>query len=273
MMDCSVRFVYETTLKDGRTIQVAGIKPALCFRGSKHALAVINDESWIRTIEIDLHDHDKAGYVKYHGEPYEPKPFADRLLMAAKAASKPVTRRAKHLLTVLEKADETNLPPEILERSDEPQERVYADNTPKEKQKAAERPGPIKDLTEEYKAREAAAELSDDMLALKKAAKKPAKRVEATKPEVIKVPVKVPPAKVKVKPAPGKPAAERGTLIKKLAAEYKMEPFDLRVLIRSTGMRAPYEDEAKVRAAIKKAKSALISVGAERKTRDYRKKK
>src|SRR5712671_5345097 len=99
MMDCSVRFVYET---NGKGEQVAGVKPALCFRGKKHALAVINDDLWVRTIELELHDHDKATPVTYHGEPYEPRPFADRLLMSAKAAAKPMTRRSKHLLVQLD---------------------------------------------------------------------------------------------------------------------------------------------------------------------------
>jgi hypothetical protein len=69
-----------------------------------------------------------------------------------------------------------------------------------------------------------------------------------------------PPPKPKPnKTASGK-AADRGTLIKRLAAELKMDPFDLRVIIRSTGMRAPYEDEKKVRAAIKQGQKALKTV-------------
>jgi hypothetical protein len=292
MMECSVRFVYET---NGKGEQVAGIKPALCVRGKKNALAVINDDLWVRTIELTLQDHDKANYVLYHGEPYNPKAFADRFLMSAKSANKPITRRAKHLLTVREQADEDNLPQEILEKDLE-QERIYAENTPKERQRAAQKPSPVKDVTKEYEGKVFApagpqlctfcqkpesdrihqplpamknghpfnydpAETSDDALKLAKEARKPPKKV--TRVDVSKAHEKArkaiaPPVKAKAKTnGNGKPAAERGTLIKKLAAELKMDAFELRVLIRSTGMRAPYDDEKKVRAAIKQGQKNL----------------
>jgi hypothetical protein len=267
MMECSVRFVYET---NGKGEQVAGIKPALCVRGKKNALAVINDDLWVRTIELTLHDHDKANYVLYHGEPYDPKAFADRFLMSAKSANKPITRRAKHLLTVREQADEDNLPQEILEKDLE-QERIYAENTPKERQRAAQKPSSVKDVTKEYEGqlREVPQKIeletvSDDALKLAKEARKPPKKV--TRTEVSKAHEKArkaiaPPVKAKAKSnGNGKPAAERGTLIKKLAAELKMDAFELRVLIRSTGMRAPYDDEKKVRAAIKQGQKNLKAV-------------
>lgn len=267
MMDCSVRFVSETTIKDGRTLQVGNLKPALCIRGKQHALAVINDDSWVRTIELDLKDHDKASFVTYHGEQYDPKAFADRFLMSAKAANKPITRRAKHILTHREQCDEDNLPQEILERDLE-QERVYAENTPKERQRAAQRPGPVVDKTEEYRDLE---EVSDDVQEVKsvvvkvskdfvdrkrKESLEHARAVKSVKDtrKVLRNAVAVAVAKKEAKAKPngtGKPATERGTLIKKLAAEFKMDPFDLRVLIRLTGMRAPYDDESKVRVAIK----------------------
>lgn len=268
MMECSVRFVCET---NGKGEQVGGVKPALCVRGKKNALAVINDDLWVRTIEVTLHDHDKASYVLYHGEPYDPKAFADRFLMSAKSAGKPITRRAKHLLTIRENADEDSLPQELLEREPLEQERIYADNTPKERQKSSQKASQVKDVTEEYRREQALKEAaSDDALELKAAARKPPKKVtrpdvqkahEAARKAIAPTPVK---AKAKTNGS-GKPAAERGTLIKRLAAEMKMEAFDLRVLIRSTGMRAPYEDETKVRTAIKQAKKALISIGAKKK--------
>jgi len=274
MMECSVRFVYETNAKGE---QIAGLKPALCVRGKKNALAVINDDLWVRTIELTLQDHDKANYVLYHGEPYDPKAFADRFLMSAKSAGKPVTRRAKHLLTVREQADEDNLPQEILEKDLE-QERVYAENTPKERQRAAQRPSPVKNVTKEYEGqlREIPQKVeletvSDDALKLPKEARKPPKKVtradvssahEAARKAIVKNhPEKSAKAPLKTKPnGNGKPAAERGTLIKKLAAELKIDAFDLRVMIRSTGMRAPYEDEKKVRAAIKQGQKNLKAV-------------
>src|SRR6202044_1860605 len=94
--------------------------------------------------------HDKATFVVYHGNPYEPKPFADRLLMSSKLAGKPITSRAKHILTLLDKTDEEGLPKEVLEREPLEQETIYADNTPKERKKAAERPSQPKNVTKEY---------------------------------------------------------------------------------------------------------------------------
>lgn len=259
MMDCSVRFVCETRLNSsGRQEQLGGLKPALCVRGEKVALAVINDELWVRTIEMDLPSHDKSSFVTYHGAPYEPKPFADRLLMSAKLASKPMTRRAKHILTMLGTTVESELPQELLERELLEQERVYADNTPKERQKDAQRPSKVKDVTKEYTGRlypvknelQPPTEIAEQVISsisteVKKAPKKVPKKI----PPVLKRPI----AAIKGAKAP----LERGTLIKRLAAEHGLTTFELRVMIRTTGMRAPYEDEKAVRAAIKKGQKLV----------------
>lgn len=53
---------------------------------------------------------------------------------------------------------------------------------------------------------------------------------------------------------PRQPAAKAvgGTLIARIAADVGLEPPKLRKLLRAAGMRAPYEDEKAIRAAIKK---------------------
>lgn len=273
MMDCSVRFVCEGRVNSkGQFEQESGLKPALCVRGSKVALAVINDDLWVRTIELDLVTHDKASYVTYHGSPYEPKPFADRLLMSARLAGKAMTRRSKHILTLLDKTEEEALPQEILEREVLEQERIYADNTPKERQKAAERPSPVKDLTKQYKGKLIAPTPSEAKIEV----------AEETAPEppaqTKKLPKKIPrevsireehrkaetARKAAKKTAAKSNGPERGTLVKRLAVEMKLTTFELRVLIRATGMRAPYEDEAKVRNAIKRGKKMLIAAGSKK---------
>jgi len=266
-MDCSVRFVAEVRETSKGYEQVAGVKPALCVRGKKIALAVINDDTWVRTIELPLPDHDKAGFVHYHGEPYEPKPFADRLLMSAKLARKPMTRRAKHILELLDKTNEEKLPEEILEPVDIEQERIMADNTPKERQKAAQRPSPVRDVTKEYQGKLYAVEpelpirteepRSQVIESVATGAKKAPKKVA-------KVPAKGKPAKA-AKSTPAKPAADRGNLIKKLASEFKVTTQEFRVAVRATGMRAPYEDEKKVRAAYQQGIKVVAKAKAKKK--------
>lgn len=283
-MDCSVRFVCEGKInKEGRFEQESGLKPALCVRGEKVALAVINDDLWVRTIELDLVTHDKANYVTYHGEPYEPKPFADRLLMSARLAGKAMTRRSKYILTLLDKTIENELPQELLEREVLEQEKVYAaDNLPKERIKAAQKPSRVKDVTHEYagelrepqtsKLREGGHPSTYEPKEPEKPATKPAKAVK-------KIPRRLPAERLVTLPGNrsekaeavrkaivkgAKAGPERGTLVKRIAAEMKITPFELRILIRATGMRAPYEDEKKVRDAIKRGKKLMVAAGAKK---------
>lgn len=271
MMDCSVRFVCEGRINSkGFFEQESGLKPALCIRGDKVALAVINDDLWVRTIELDLVTHDKSSYVTYHGAPYEPKPFADRLLMSAKLSGKAMTRRSKHILTLLDKTDFATLPQEILEKENVEQERIYAENTPKERQKAAERPSKPKNVTKEYEGKLVEPKSDYEKMAsiIMGSGKGPVESVviESVSTGVKKVPKKIPhkesPKATKKAAAPAKaakPAVERGTLIKRLAAEHGLTTFELRLMIRMTGMRAPYEDEKAVRTAIKKGQKLVAN--------------
>lgn len=252
-MDCSVRFVAEVRETSKGYEQVGNIKPALCVRGKRFALAVINDDLWVRTIELPLPDHDKSSFVHFHGQPYEPRPFADRLLMSAKLAGKPMTRRSKYLLTSLDKADEEKLPEELLEPLE--QERIYADNTPKERIRAAQRASAPKDVTAEYQGKTFAPVADAAWTGHLKAAE-PTQVIASVSTGAKKLPKKV--AKPAKAPPPKKPIAavkgakadpERGNLIKKLASEFQITTQEFRVAVRATGMRAPYSDEKKVRNA------------------------
>lgn len=266
-MECSVRFVAEVRETSKGPEQVGNVKPALCLRGKRVALAVINDDLWVRTIELPLQDHDKAHFVHYHGAPYEPKPFADRLLMSAKLAAKPMTRRAKTILTLLENTDEDKLPQEVLEIERLEQERVYSESTPKEKIKAAQRPSPVKNVTAEYNGKLYAVE-----------PELPTKTEEARTQTIASVSTgvkKAPKKTVKVaakgktpspaKSSPTKPQEERGNLIKKLSSEFKVTTQEFRVAVRATGMRAPYTDEKKVRAAYLQGVKVVAKAKAKKK--------
>lgn len=90
-MESSVRYVQ---------LPNAGQKPALCFRGSKTAYAVINFGT-IHTIDLSLKDYDKATRVKSTragGEDYSPLAFREAFLRMIQKQSLRVTNRAKLLL-------------------------------------------------------------------------------------------------------------------------------------------------------------------------------
>lgn len=91
-MESSVRYVQ---------LPGAGQKPALCFRGSKTAYAVVNEGGKIRSFEIDLPQYDKSVHVKSTkngGEDYSPSAFREAVLRIIQRAGSSVTARAQLLL-------------------------------------------------------------------------------------------------------------------------------------------------------------------------------
>lgn len=91
-MESSVRYVQ---------LPGAGQKPALCFRGSKLAYAIINEGGKIRSMEVDLKDYDKSVHVKSTkngGEDYSPTAFREAILRIIQRAGSTVTIRAQALL-------------------------------------------------------------------------------------------------------------------------------------------------------------------------------
>lgn len=263
-MDSSVKYVH---------VDDASFKPALCFRGTEKAYAVIQGQEKIHTIVIEVRDYDKAQPVLYHGEPYNTKAYADRLLMAAKAASRPISRRARQLLT--------NMVTGILEEelvSEEPEQTevesiiTISDRSPIERAKAARRPGPVVDATDAYRAAQAAIEEKGVPVGVPppKAARgrgRPRKGVSEAPPKPPAVPRKTATAPRSRKPAPleatppktvtkapAKLAAKyggRGLVVQQLAKELGTDPKSLRVRLRTAGLRAPYTDISKMRKALK----------------------
>lgn len=173
----------------------SGYKPALCFRGRKHVHCVINDETRVRVVTIQIRDYDKASLVPFHGAEYPIERFKRSML--AVGQRKGITARAALLLRLPIDAEEPEtLPPD--EALDGP---------------PAAMPAP-----------------------------EPAKtRRTLTLP---------PPDPAKAAKAVGA-AADRGTLVAKIAAELKLTPQQLRVKLRAAGLRAPYLDESKLRSALK----------------------
>lgn len=211
-MESSVRYVQ---------LENAGFKPALCFRGKKVAHCLINDESRIRVIEISLPDHDKAGIVKRLGHDYMPKAFADAMKKVGER--KAMTKRAVELLAHgSELDDETVLPPDEVDAE-----------------------------------RDIGIVLPEFMLPVAPSKAPP----EKPSPARIRAPRRVDPPKqpaqtvtppVAAPKAPKAAKAKQGgkTLVSVLAAELGIAEQPCRVKLRAAGLRAPYDDEAKMRKAL-----------------------
>lgn len=235
----------------------AGQKPALCFRGSKTAYAVINgSDGVIRTIEIDLKDYDKAQRVKSTkngGEDYSPMAFAEAINRMAKSRS--ITARARLLLDqgAYLKPDDTLPAEEVIsmpKNDDKSEDGPDNGETFKEffsvpaKSKVRKLP---KRINREGKAEDAS----------------PRKPVEATPPKRVNgsagTPRQADPAR---KPAPILPILSKAagaakkpnktkvsrrsggkTLVSTLAAEAGLAQQPCRVKLRAAGFRAPYEEK------------------------------
>lgn len=207
----------ETSIRFLR-IERRGLKPALCFRGRNQAHAVINDEGCIRAVShIPIKQHDEAkivlGPVGLGHTIYPVELFCRRFEEIGKR--KPITLRAAYFLKrALEGgvADDEVLPPDELPGT-EPMKK-QADSTP-------------------Y------ARLAEAIMHPERSPK-PGK------------PGKPPVAPPKAVPGAVKAAATGGTLVARLAAEFKLEPPKLRKILRAAGLRAPYDDkEAQIRAVLK----------------------
>jgi len=156
---------------------------------------VINDETRVRVITIEIKDYDRASLVPFHGSEYPIERFKRTMLSVG--ARKGITARAALLLRLPNGAEEPEeLPP------DDPVNPAPA---------LASAPEPAK------------------------------ARRTLTLP---------PPDPAKAAKAVGA-AADRGTLVARIAAELRITPQQLRVKLRANGLRAPYTDEQKLRTALK----------------------
>jgi hypothetical protein len=192
-MEQSVRNIYVISGRGEEAHQ--SYKPALCFRGRKHVHCIINDETRVRVVTLDIRDYDRASLVPFHGAEYPIERFKRSML--AVGARKGITARAALLLRLPNDAEEPEtLPPdEALD------------------------PGPT--------------------------------AMPAPEPAKNRRTLTVPPLDpAKAAKAVGA-AADRGTLVARIAAELKITPQQLRVKLRAAGLRAPYLDESALRGALK----------------------
>jgi hypothetical protein len=261
-MESSVRYIQ---------LPNAGQKPALCFRGSKTAYAVINArDGVIRTVEINLKDYDKAQRVKSTkngGEDYSPTAFAEAITRMS--LTRVITARAKLLL---EKgfslsSDDTLLPEEepMPTPKDEQEEDFEAKHSIEGAEEVAERPR-VRKLPKKTREGKAKAEP-----AAKPAETGGAKRLNGSAGaprQADRTPRPTPIAPLPSKPAGSAKAktaakASRGgsgkTLVSILASEAGLAQQPCRVKLRGAGLRAPYDE--KNEAACRKALGLPVKKG------------
>lgn len=78
-----------------------GTKPAICFRGTKHAHCVMNFDTGISVVKVDLREYDRARLVPNGKGYYEVKDAAKKFLALTKrdVARRSITEKAKELLS------------------------------------------------------------------------------------------------------------------------------------------------------------------------------
>lgn len=234
-MDVSVRSIF---LYDG------GFKPALCFRGRKIAHCVINGETIVRCIGIELHDHDRAPSIPYAGDTYPANLFKSRMLEIANR--KGITQRAKMLLETMTVDQDADLPP------DDP-----VQQTPPERGTTTQSQVPSGDAGvngSSGRHQPAGAGGKDELVTQRKGqppkrSKPPAlsEKREAAAPKPKLTNSRKNASSTRASGA----AADRGRLVHQLATEVKMSPVDVRIRLRAGGMKAPYDDLDKMRKAFK----------------------
>lgn len=262
-MESSVRYVQ---------LENAGFKPALCFRGKKVAHCVINDESSVRTISITLQDHDKARIVQRLGQDYFPKTFA--MQMKTIGERKGITKRAQFLLVSGEKTeseddidkipDEVESPGMVIPEFSLPMSEVLNETktAKRETKQASSETAPPKltvvsgGLGERKPPRKVSVlgSLQDAAKMAQKPAveppRKPTPILSLVPPRLAKAPPSTTAKKVAVPKAEQPKSRKKATLVAKLAKELGIAEQPLRVRLRAAGLRAPYDDEAKMRKAL-----------------------
>ena len=232
-MERSVRYIFRD-----------GFKPALCFRGRKSAHCIINDETGVRVIELPVRQVDTSQIIPRHGAEYPPGLFAERILEIGKR--KGITRRALALLDVPDSAEDAdNLPP------DDPTASAVsgADGSLPEAPCGATEGNGSSGAQPRAKPRPLAASAATER------APSDPRKSSRTAPRRGDPPSAVARTASPVSKSAGKSAATqqkgRGELIAKLAAELSIAPQQLRVKLRSAGLRAPYDNESALRKLIR----------------------
>lgn len=222
----------ETSIRYLQVRGLSGVKPALCFRGRNQAHAVINDQTVIRVISnIPLKQHDDAVIVMGPSglgqQVYPISLFVQRFLTIGER--KAMTERAKFMLKkALEGGikDDECLPPDIVPGDP---------NLP---------PGlrdPIKAMHRGREINERMERTGEDFITAADAPRSPTAPKRGTPPVA------------PIKRAAGASGALRtagADIVRKVAAELKLEPTKLRKLLRSKGLSAPYTDEKLIRSKL-----------------------
>lgn len=270
-MESSVRYIQ---------LPGAGQKPALCFRGSKFAYAIINEGGKVRSLEVDLKDYDKSVHVKSTkngGEDYSPVAFREAVLRIIQKAGSSVTTRAQTLLDKgaylkpddLLPEEEPMLTPkneeddETIEIRENEEGDVEIDGkTHKDTVKPKVRKLP-KRVTREGKAEDPPARKAAETAGprrLNGSAGTPRPGDRDRKPAAL---LPIPSKGSGASKETGKAKALRGgsgkTLVAILASEAGIAQQPCRVKLRSAGLRAPYDE--KNEAACRKALGLPLKKG------------
>ena len=95
-MEATVRYIpTDNVIVDGRDY-TTGNKPALCFRGKKYAVGIINDEDSVHTVMLTLRDHDKSRLVMLQEEEYPVYKFISHIERIAQ--QKPIDTESLRLI-------------------------------------------------------------------------------------------------------------------------------------------------------------------------------
>lgn len=203
----------ETSIRFLR-VEEEPVKTALCFRGKKKCYAVINLKGRVRVIsDLSPRDHDLSYPVTFQQGPY---PIPKIVEHFRKMAVKGLTQRADYFLTHALNGgvnEDDPLPPDTVvgEAPEAARNASARCATPRER--------PFKDVNTVVRA--------------------------YGSPKPVR-----PPSEPRAKPA-GPSRTSGSDVIRKLAAELKLEPSKLRKFLRSKGLKAPYDDETKIRGVLK----------------------
>ena len=250
-MESSVRYVQ---------LPGAGQKPALCFRGSKSAYAVVNQGGRVRSVEIDLKDYDKAVHVKSTangGDDYSPVAFREAVLRIIQRAGSSVTQRAQLLLDkgaylkpddALPEEEPMPMPKDEESEEQTPDVQEAEGNHAIVKPKVRKLP---KRISREGKAEDAPPRKptfepgkSVGRIGTGIAVRSPRQADPGRKPAAL-LPLPRKPAETAKKTGSAKASRGTGgkTLVSVLAAEAGLAQQPCRVKLRAAGFRAPYEEK------------------------------
>lgn len=219
-VNASVRWLYQRHSMN---------ETALCFRGARFGNVVVIDYP-IRVYTMPLREMDQLRPVEYRGGDYPIRKAVD--LFRVTQEKNGITKGADRLLSIIENGW-TEIDPEVLDVK--PSEEtmhvvrppVTLDGEPVNYDPATFAKGAI---------------LGEEGLPTKRRRKSSDGAVTAGGAE----------KPTPMKESDGKPSGtKRGTILGAICAELGIDPADARKRLRGAGMRAPYDNEAAIRGALK----------------------